>query len=66
MNAEKAAEVREVYDPATALKSGITTRVLAEEMGVTKDVILDIARGKTWKTPRKSPYERFCGSTSST
>ena len=55
MSMEKADEIREVYDPATARKSGITAAVLAEEMGVTAHVIYDIARGKTWKKLRKKP-----------
>jgi hypothetical protein len=63
---EKANEVRAVYDPATSRKSGITAGALAVEMDVSIYVILDIARGKTWKPPRKSSYERLFGSTSST
>jgi len=46
---DMATEVRTVYDPAISRKSGLTAQVLANELGVTVDVIRDIARRKTWK-----------------
>jgi hypothetical protein len=66
MSAEKADEIRAVYDPATARRSGITAAALAVEMDVTVHVIYDVARGKTWKKPRKGSIPNLCGSTPST
>ena len=64
---EMAAEIREVYRPEIARKSGLTAQALADEFCVSVFCVRDIARGRSWRASSKPLSNRkrvsMCGGT---